>query len=176
MSGMRDDEPTARQATLLRGLLFLGTAAIIVALDQATKLIIKNSLDRGDQWPEDWAVRIVHVTNSGAAFGILQGETLFLVVTSIIAIGAIAFYYFFPPSEHPLAGVALGLLLGGALGNFINRVLEGEVVDFIKFPNFPAFNVADSSISVGIALLFIFALLSERSQAGEHNETTSTQG
>lgn len=172
---MLDEQQKTGGGTALRSVVFLGTAAVIVVLDQLTKLLIKSSIDRGDEWPDGWPVRLVHVTNSGAAFGLLEGQTLFLLVTSIIALGAIAFYYFYPPAEHILVRPALGLLLGGALGNFIGRVTEGEVVDFIKFPNFPAFNVADSSISVGVALLFIFALLSERSPAEESGENAATE-
>jgi signal peptidase II len=141
--------------------IFVITAAVVIGLDQVTKLILSGSLDKGDEWPADWPIKLVHVTNSGAAFGMLEGETLFLTVTSLLAIGAIAFYYFYPPAEHGLIRVALGLLLGGALGNLIDRVREGEVVDFVKVSSFPAFNIADSSITIGVALLCLIALLVE---------------
>lgn len=156
--------------------LFFGIAAAVVVLDQITKAILRTSLDKGDEWPEGWPIKLVHVTNSGAAFGVLEGQTLFLIVTSLIAIGTIAFYYLYPPADHLMVKVALGLLLGGAIGNLIGRVSEGEVIDFVKFPNFPAWNVADASISIGVAMLFAFSLLSERQQAREHREEASSEG
>jgi signal peptidase II len=156
--------------------LFIGIAVLVVIFDQITKVIVRSAIDRGDEWPDGWPVRLVHVTNSGAAFGVLEGQTLFLIFTSLIAIGTIAFYYLYPPAEHLMVKVALGLLLGGAIGNFIGRVTEGEVVDFVKFPNFPAWNVADASITVGVVLLFAFSLLTEYEHAREQREEASSEG
>ncbi|MEX2238215.1 MAG: signal peptidase II [Dehalococcoidia bacterium] len=170
------NEPAPRRSLAIPGAAFLAVAAIVVALDQLTKVLIRSTIERGDEWPEGWAVRLVHVTNSGAAFGVLEGQTLFLIVTSLIAIGTIAFYYLYPPADHAFVRVALGLLLGGAIGNLMDRIRSGEVVDFVKFPNFPAFNVADSSISIGVALLFIFSLLSEREEQARTGEQTSAEG
>ena len=171
--GMGDRLPTSRAG---QAGLFFGIAALVVVLDQITKGILRTLLDQGDEWPEGWPIKLVHVTNSGAAFGVLEGQTLFLIFTSVIAIGTIAFYYLYPPAEHLMVKVALGLLLGGAIGNLIGRVTEGEVVDFVKFPNFPAWNVADASISIGVALLFAFSLLAERQEAREHREEASSEG
>lgn len=156
--------------------LFLGAAAIAVVLDQFTKAIAAGLIERGDQWPEGWAVRFVHVTNSGAAFGLLEGQTLFLIVTSLMAIVAIGFYCFFPPAEHNLVRIALGLLLGGAIGNLIDRVAAGEVIDFIKFPNWPAFNVADSSITIGVTMLIIFSLFAESPKPAQNDEQSRPDG
>jgi signal peptidase II len=169
--------PPASLPTLSRNsFVFVATAVVVVALDQITKQLIKSNLERGDEWPEGWLVKLVHVTNSGAAFGVLEGQTSFLIVTSVLALGAIAFYYLYPPADHFLVRIALGLLLGGAIGNFIDRIRSGEVVDFVKFPDFPAFNVADSSISIGVAALFIFAALAERNQSSQRRENPPAQG
>ena len=148
---------------LRRDLPFFGVAGAILALDQLTKSIIRNNLALGESWPsDDWLVKILHVTNSGAAFGMLQGQGFFLTVTAFLAIGAIAFYYAFPPLEHGLLRIALGLQLGGATGNLLDRLRFGEVTDFVKFPHYPAFNVADSSIVVGLCVVVGFFLLGER--------------
>jgi len=138
----------------LKCTLFWGAALIVLALDQATKIAVRTWLDPGESWPDaDWPVRIRHVTNTGAAFGILQDQTLFLIVMAFIGIVAIFLYYRYPPFDHWVVPIAIGLLLGGASGNLLDRVRAGEVTDFIDFPRFPAFNVADSSINVGIAII-----------------------
>lgn len=140
--------------------LFFGAAAVVVILDQITKTLVRTYLDRGDSWPDpDWVLRLRHVTNSGAAFGILQDQTTFLIVMAFIGLIAIYLYYRFPPFDHAIVPVAIGLMLGGALGNLIDRVLHGEVTDFIDPQRFPAFNVADSAINIGIAIVVIGYLL-----------------
>jgi len=132
---------------------FLLIAAVVVGLDQMAKWFIRQTVERGDMWPGDWPVRIVHVTNSGAAFGILQGAGPLLAATSVIGMAAILIYLFNPGFAHPLMRLGLALMLGGAVGNLVDRLYSGEVVDFIKFPHWPAFNVADSSITIGVLSL-----------------------
>jgi len=141
---------------------FFLIAASVFALDQLTKAIVRASLDPHEAWPnDDWFVNIINVSNSGAAFGILQGQTVFLIVTSLVGVAAIVLYYMYPPMEHGLLRVALGLQLGGAAGNLIDRVRTGEVTDFINFRHWPAFNVADSGISVGVVTILWFFLITE---------------
>ncbi len=147
---------------LRRDAPFFLVALAVLGLDQLTKAIVRNGLALGEAWPSDsWLVKIEHVTNTGAAFGTLQDQGVFLTVTAFLAIGAIAFYYLFPPLEHGLLRLALGLQLGGAVGNLLDRLRFGEVTDFISFPHYPAFNVADSSIVVGLAVVVIFFVFSE---------------
>jgi signal peptidase II len=145
-----------------RDLPFFLIAAGVLALDQLTKSIIRANLAIGESWPsDDWLVKITHVTNTGAAFGILQGQGLFLTITAFVGMAAIVFYYAFPPLEHGLLRVALGLQLGGAIGNLMDRLRFGEVTDFVHFPHYPAFNVADSSIVVGLVIIVGFFVLRE---------------
>jgi signal peptidase II len=152
--------PAGTDSRWLKRTLFWGAALIVLALDQATKIAVRTWLDRGESWPDaDWPVRIRHVTNTGAAFGILEDQTLFLIVMAFIGLGAIYLYYRYPPFNHWVVPIAIGMLLGGATGNLLDRVRSGEVTDFIDFPRFPAFNVADSSINVGIAIIIIGYLL-----------------
>ena len=170
------DAPEADKApsgiSLRRDAWFFLIAAAILALDQTTKVIIRAWLDRGDAWPDhDMFFNIIHVSNSGAAFGILQGQTLFLVITSLVGVAAIALYYFFPPLEHGLLRTALALQLGGAAGNMIDRVRTGEVTDFINFSFWPAFNVADASISIGVVTIIAFFLLVETDKLPQTGKT-----
>jgi signal peptidase II len=142
--------------------IFFLVAAAVIALDQFTKWLIRSNLGLYEAWPDrDWYVRIVHVVNSGAAFGILQGQTPFLIVTSLVGLIAILLYYIYPPMEHGIIRIALGMQLGGAIGNLVDRIRLGEVTDFIDVGDFPTFNVADASISVSIAAVIIFFLLEE---------------
>jgi signal peptidase II len=142
--------------------VFFLIAAAVFALDQLTKAIVRGNLAPNEAWPNrDWILNIVNVSNSGAAFGILQGQTVFLVVTSLVGVAAIALYYMYPPLEHGLLRVALALQLGGAAGNLLDRIRTGEVTDFINFRYWPAFNVADSCISIGVATIFWFFLVFE---------------
>jgi signal peptidase II len=163
-----------------RDLVFFGVALFILGFDQVTKAIINRSLRVGESWPDpDWFVKITHVTNTGAAFGILQGQAAFLAITSIIGIGAIVVYYLFPPFDHWIVRVAMGMLLGGAAGNFLDRVRVGHVTDFIDFSFWPTFNVADSSISIGVTVLIVGYLFDEffgqRAKIA-HGTTSDTQG
>ena len=139
---------------------FLLLAVVAVAIDQLTKWGITQTIDRGDSIPEDGLIRLVHITNSGAAFGMLQGAGPLLAITSIVGMAAILLYLFNPPFAKPLMRLGLALMLGGAVGNLIDRLRNGEVVDFVKVPNFPAFNVADSCITIGV-LLLIWTMLWE---------------
>lgn len=141
---------------------FFLLAALIVLADQITKKLVRDRLLLGESWPDpDWFVKLTHVTNSGAAFGILQGQTTFLIVTSLLGLAAIVLYYLYPPMEHGFLRASLGLQLGGAIGNLIDRVARGEVTDFVDFRHFPAFNVADSAITIGVVSIIAFFSLSE---------------
>lgn len=139
---------------------FLGAAAVVIVLDQVTKALVRAYLDRGESWPDaDWPVKVRYLTNTGAAFGILQNQTTFLIVMAFVGLIAIYLYYRYPPFEHGIVPLAIGLMLGGACGNLIDRIVHGRVTDFIDFPRFPAFNVADSSINIGIAAIIIGYML-----------------
>jgi signal peptidase II len=159
----------------LRDLPFFLVAGGVYALDQLTKSLVRNNLEIGESWPsEDWLVKITHITNSGAAFGILQGQGIFLTVTAFVAIAAIFFYYAYPPLEHGLLRFALGLQLGGAIGNLTDRLRFGEVTDMFHFPHYPAFNVADSSIVVGLVIVVAFFVL--RPDSKEQGTGNKEQG
>jgi signal peptidase II len=146
---------------LQRDIPFLLVAAVVVAVDQITKYIVRSNVALGEAVPHEGILRIVHVTNTGAAFGMLQGQTLFLTITTLFGLFAIVLYYIYPPMDHGILRIALGLQLGGAIGNLSDRIRVGEVTDFIDFRYWPAFNVADSAISVGVATIVGFLILSD---------------
>jgi signal peptidase II len=136
---------------------------VIVAFDQLTKALIRGWLAIGETWPRSWElIRLTHVENSGAAFGILQGGGGFLIVTSVVAIVAVAAFLWWAPPQARLFSVALSLILGGAIGNLIDRLARGTVTDFVDPTHYPAFNVADSSIVIGVVILVALSLLEER--------------
>jgi signal peptidase II len=143
-------------------------AGMIVTLDRVTKTLVLNNLAIEEFWsPWAWLepyARIVHWKNTGAAFGMLPG---FSDVFSIMAVlVSLAILYYFPqvPREDWPLRLAMGLQLGGALGNLIDRLTIGYVVDFISIGNFPVFNVADASISTGVAVLILGVWFKERSE------------
>jgi signal peptidase II len=147
----------------LRGLLFLGVAIFIVVADQVTKRVMEDRLRGQRSIPIlDDLLRLTYVENRGAAFGLLQDQTTFFVLVGILVIGVIAASYRYLPRSGFLLHLALGLQLGGAIGNLIDRVRQGYVVDFVDFGYranwWPVFNVADSAIVIGVALLALNAL------------------
>lgn len=164
--GLDPQPKEARHRSFRDDLVFFAVALLVLAFDQITKAIIIRTLVVGESWPDpSWPVRITHVTNTGAAFGVLQGQALFLTITTVLGVGAILLYYLYPPFEHGIMRVAMGMLLGGALGNLTDRLRLGHVTDFIDFRFWPAFNVADSSISIGVAILLLAYLLQELRQS-----------
>lgn len=153
------DAPRARRRLLTLGVI----AGAVVALDQATKLGVRAWLDMGERWPDGAELlRITHVENSGAAFGILEGAGGFLLLSSLVAVVLVVAYLWLAPPDDPLYGAALALVLGGAAGNLIDRASRGTVTDFIDPAHYPAFNLADSAIVVGVGALVVLSLIGER--------------
>jgi signal peptidase II len=135
-------------------------AFVIIAVDQWTKWLVVKYMQLGESIPI--IPNVLYITshrNRGAAWGILQGQFwLFYLITVIVVIGLVVYIQRLPRGER-LFGIALGLMLGGAIGNFIDRVFRKEVVDFIHTYigtySFPVFNIADSALCIGVALVFI---------------------
>jgi signal peptidase II len=145
--------------------LFL-IAFVIVVLDQITKALVRNNLGMGEIWsPWAWLTpyaRIVHIYNTGVAFGLFQGQNAIFSVLAIIVSAAIIYYYPRVSANDWTLRIALGLQLGGALGNLVDRLFQGFVTDFISVGDFAIFNIADASISVGVAVLLLGIWLQER--------------
>ena len=129
--------------------------AVIVAADQILKRVVTSAIERGQQESVIAGIEIVNVRNTGVAFGQLQEGGAIVAIVIALAIGALL-AYFARHARRRLMWLPTGMLLGGALGNVIDRVREGAVVDFVKLPYWPAFNVADVAITFGvIVLLFV---------------------
>ena len=149
--------------------VLLGSAGLLVAVDQFTKYLVRSRLDFGGSWSPipglgEW-VRVVHWTNTGAAFGMFPSGGLVFTVVAVIVSGAILYYYPRIPTGHWLLRSALIFQLGGALGNLVDRLFLSTVTDFIAVGQFPVFNVADACISLGVGLLVLSMWLDERQEA-----------
>lgn len=147
--------PTAA-GTSLRGAALRAAAVLVfvLAADQVVKALVTASLERGEVRDLVAFVDLVNTRNTGVAFGQLQDGGA--IVSIVIALALVALLVFFARNaRRPLIWLPTGMLLGGALGNIVDRVREGAVIDYLKLPHWPAFNVADASITVGVVILLI---------------------
>ena len=153
-------------------LLFL-ISVVIIVLDQWTKSLVRSNLALGETWmPWTWLspyARVLHWYNNGVAFGLFQNGGIIFIILPIIVVLAIIFYYPQVPSEDWALRLALGLQLGGATGNLIDRLTIGHVTDFISVGNFPIFNVANSAITVGVFVLILGVWIQDRREKTAQN-------
>jgi signal peptidase II len=151
-------------------LILLGVASLTLIADRVSKWIVTENLALSESWhppfPQLKSVfSFTYITNTGAAFGLFPDYGLLIVIIAPVVIAAIIYYYRHLPAGYLLMRFALGLQLGGALGNLVDRLRQGYVVDFIDLnfwplQSWPVFNLADSAVVVGVSLLAI-ALLRE---------------
>jgi signal peptidase II len=157
----------------------LALAAIVVILDQASKAWIRANLQHGEEivlWPG--VVHLSHVLNYGAAWGVLSGQRWLLIAVSVLVMAGVLAVARGMVERSVWQMWALGLIVGGAVGNLIDRVLAGAVTDMIDMDtswqwlrNFPVFNLADSALTAGVLILLGHTLWSERAHtATEHRE------
>lgn len=158
--------------------LLVLVAGTIILLDQITKSIVRATLPFGASWTplEEIApfLRIVHWENTGAAFGMFQGGGLIFGILAVIVAVFIVVYFPQIPEEHMAMRIALAMQLGGAIGNLIDRIRFGPVTDFIAVGAFPVFNIADSSITIGVTILLLSLWVLERREkanAANSNQT-----
>ncbi|MDF2923991.1 MAG: lipoprotein signal peptidase [Paenibacillaceae bacterium] len=172
-------------------MIYFVIALIVLLLDRASKWVIVNQMAlRETRSVIGDFFQITSHRNTGAAFSMFEGGRWFFVSITIVVLTGIVWYLLrMIRSKKTLMCWALALLLGGALGNFIDRVLYGEVVDFLQFNfvfdlfgkhidyTFPIFNVADSGIVIGVGLVFLDTLIEWRMEKrGNANESQGTQG
>ncbi|MBA7680981.1 Lipoprotein signal peptidase [subsurface metagenome] len=150
-------------------MVFFLTALLVVAADQLSKIWIRSNLVTGDSSPETGFFRITHIHNTGAAFGLFQDQSFLLTITAFIGIVLILLFVFtvsrhFPFLDTTQGKLSLGLVLGGTVGNLVDRLRFGYVTDFIGIGIWPTFNIADSAITIGVILFAYFFLSSTRAK------------
>ena len=138
------------------------TIGFVFSLDQITKAVVRHSLLLGESFPNEGAFRITRTFNTGSAFGFLADQTLFLILASMVGIGVLLLVYRSHRFSSSLLRLSLGMQLGGALGNLVDRVRMGHVTDFVDLGSWPVFNIADTSIVLGIFIVVGLVLFGGR--------------
>ncbi|MDO9547206.1 MAG: signal peptidase II [Pelolinea sp.] len=157
-------------------LILFPIATGIIGLDQWTKYIVRTNIAVGEVWsPWEWLTpfaRVVHWRNTGVAFGMFQNNNyLFSILVSIIALVIIVFYPLLTEEDWFLR-IALSMQLGGAVGNLIDRITIKHVTDFMSVGNFAVFNVADASVTMGVALMILGLWVQEKENRKEARSET----
>ena len=159
---MSSERPTSGGFT--KAFILLLTALVILVADQVTKALVVANLAIGERTHVlGDLVQIWHAQNRGAAFSLFQGGTIIFLVVSVLSIGMVAYFHRTLRDRSPWLHVVLGVVLGGTLGNFTDRLRQGYVTDWLSVgfgdTRWPTFNVADSSVVVGIGILVIYLFL-----------------
>ena len=147
---------------------WLSLAAVALAAigaDQLTKAIVSSQLTLDEAVHVVGPFSIRHVQNSGIAFGLFASATSFVILLTAAAVAWMLYFFARSGSRHPILPVALGLVIGGSVSNLIDRVRLGHVTDFLDFKYWPAFNLADSFIVVGVAILLLALVSDDRKSA-----------
>ena len=142
-----------------RDIIFASVVVFVIIVDQLTKALVRANLAVGQVWYDAGFVQIIHVQNTGAAFGLFKDHSITIIITSIIGIVVILVLVFLLRSrwhflESMWVRMGMALVMGGTIGNnLIDRIRQGYVTDFLDFKVWPAFNVADASITVGVIIV-----------------------
>ncbi len=144
-------------------MIYYVLALVVLILDQLSKYIVSHAMQVGESIPIiPNVLELTSLRNTGAAWSILEGKMLFFYIVSIVVLAIVIYYMQKIGRFHPLLGTSLGLIIGGTLGNFVDRLVHGKVVDFIHVYigtySYPIFNLADSALCVGAILLLIYSL------------------
>ncbi len=146
-------QPAVRPAPIYRDFVLLQLAALVFLLDQLTKYVVRAFIPFRHSFPEEGFFRLTHTFNTGSAFGMFQGQNTPLIVVSVVGIAVLVLVYRSQLRVTALLRLSLGMQIGGAVGNLLDRLRLGHVTDFIDVGPWPVFNLADSSIVVGLILL-----------------------
>jgi signal peptidase II len=164
----------------MRNLYFFCLTGLILFLDQLSKLAVKRYLELYQSVPVlgEKFFRLTYVENDGIAFGLSFGGSHFLLIFNILAVIFLVYYIIKLRSASLSPKLALALILGGALGNLVDRIFHGQVIDFIDFDfpdwimaRWPVFNLADSSVSIGMAILIFYLLFLEKPHPSSNLQT-----
>ncbi|HJS96095.1 MAG TPA: signal peptidase II [Solirubrobacteraceae bacterium] len=146
---MTKQRASLRTAAIARAALVAG---LVLGLDQLTKHTVAAGIAAGESKKFLPGIDFVHVRNTGVAFSIFSGGGTLVLVFTLVALALLVGYFAMHP-DRPWLWIPTGMLVGGAVGNLIDRIASGAVTDFIKLPHWPAFNVADMSITFGVLVL-----------------------
>jgi len=154
----KDNSKLSVRDSIKKATLCLLAIALVIASDQLSKLWIRTHLTLGESLPITDRLSLIHIGNTGSAFGLLANQTFLIIVISIAALLFILLFLRYLSPATTMSTVSIGLIMGGALGNLIDRLRFGYVTDFIYFRlwgnfHWPAFNIADASIVVGVFVL-----------------------
>jgi signal peptidase II len=161
---MAQTQPEPKRVPIYKDLTVLQLAALVLVLDQFSKYLVRELLPFGYSFPETGFFRFTHAHNTGSAFGLFQGQNTPLIFVSFIGIIILTLIYRSQPRPSNWLRLSLGLQLGGAFGNLLDRLMLGFVTDFIDIGPWPVFNLADASIVTGLVLLAWIFLRPGRSQ------------
>ncbi|PID02725.1 MULTISPECIES: signal peptidase II [unclassified Sporosarcina] len=150
-------------------IVYYAIAALVIGLDQLTKWLVVKNMELGEYISVlDPYIALLSHRNRGAAWGMLEGKMWLFFIVTIVVVVAIVYFFHTEGKKDRLLGMSLMLLLGGAIGNFIDRLVRGEVVDFISvlIPvihyDFPIFNVADAALTIAVILILLHVILDEK--------------
>jgi len=144
-------------------MLFYVLALVVLVIDQVIKYFIHSSMYLGQSIPLlNGFVQLTYVRNTGAAFSLFLGFSPYLIVVGIAAVAAIIYFHFRSAKKDYYLQTALAFILGGSLGNLLDRILRSYVVDYIDFKFFPVFNLADIMINIGVLLIIIRLIKEEQ--------------
>ncbi|MDV6376782.1 signal peptidase II [Sporosarcina sp. GW1-11] len=150
-------------------MVYYAIAALIVGLDQLTKWLVVKNMELGERISiMDPYLSLLSHRNRGAAWGMLEGKMWLFYIVTVVVIIAILYFFHTEGKKDRLLGISLMLLLGGAIGNFIDRLWKGEVVDFISvlIPviryDFPIFNIADAALTIAVILIVLHVVIDEK--------------
>lgn len=150
---------------IYRDLLLIPVFAVVVIADQITKALIRSNLHIHESVPDEGFFRLTYTTNTGAVFGTFSDQTFIMTIASFVGVGILLYFYHSHSGSEKLVRLSLGLLLGGAVGNLIDRIWLGRVTDFLDVGPWPIFNLADSAIVVGITVLVVMFLFEREKSA-----------
>lgn len=159
---LTETSPCKTDRRAITSVLAFAVFAVTLVSDQLSKYFVSTNMRLGESIPHDGPIVLTYVTNSGSAFGLFPNQTLFLIIASFIGICVLMIFYKSHHFSNPYVRLSLGLQLGGAFGNLIDRVRLGHVVDFIDLGWWPVFNLADSAIVIGLCCLMICIMLKPR--------------
>ena len=164
MQKAQDLESRKRDSVITRELGLLITASLVIASDQVSKFFVRDNMTLGQSMPEEGFFRITHITNAGGSWGIFGNTAFLTIATLVVVIAALVLYLRYPLVRRMPVRVAMGLLIGGAIGNIIDRLSRGHVTDFIDVGAWPVFNVADCAIVIGVILIALYLIFSARKE------------